>query len=589
MFKQRLSVVMMAALLCPTVIAAEVSGTIFFGDSLTDSGAYAPSLSFTTNPDPVWAEILAEQLGHSGESSVNGGTNYAWGGARIAEINASSPAAIPIKTQVDNYLTANGSARGDVLYTLWGGANDILALAPSADPLDGLNQAIAAQVAAISSLKKAGAKYILVPNIPDIGITPGGVNEGDAAAAGLTLLSEYYNGALYRSLNIAGIKVIPVDMMGLLREVSQSPSVYGFSNITVPICGAVSSLICTPADYIDPANAATYLYADGIHPTGAGHQLMSDYVYSVITAGEMIAQAATQGLYTQRGITRDIHNQSLRGQGSSLDEAHVWASGTLGQQAWNEPGSDRELGYSAGIGIAKRLDDRRLFGIAFHSNMRDSKVGDNQVDLTAGTFSLYGGYHNEAWNLSGVASIGSHDYDLERSVRLGPNRTRMNGSTGAVQFSAGAELRYLIQRNRFSHGPVVGLQLQHLSIDGYTEQATSGQAAAIRYSSHDVSSTLATLGWQAKWALTNWQPYADVRWYNELNSDNEEVGLALATLPNNRFTLPVSSSDEQYGNITLGVDTQLSENVNASFELNHLFGHQQLDDTSVTVSLHYPF
>lgn len=43
--------------------AADYSSTIFFGDSLTDSGAFQSLLpvggKFTTNPGPVWAETVA--------------------------------------------------------------------------------------------------------------------------------------------------------------------------------------------------------------------------------------------------------------------------------------------------------------------------------------------------------------------------------------------------------------------------------------------------------------------------------------------------------------------------------------------------
>ena len=65
------------------------SSVVVFGDSLTDSGNIArlnglpPGTSFTTNPDPVWAEIVAQAFGASGTNSLDGGTNHAWGGACV--------------------------------------------------------------------------------------------------------------------------------------------------------------------------------------------------------------------------------------------------------------------------------------------------------------------------------------------------------------------------------------------------------------------------------------------------------------------------------------------------------------------------
>ena len=71
--------------------AQSFSDVVVFGDSLSDSGnaALANGLpagnSFTTNPDPVWAEIVAEAFGASGRNSLAGGPNYAFAGACVNE------------------------------------------------------------------------------------------------------------------------------------------------------------------------------------------------------------------------------------------------------------------------------------------------------------------------------------------------------------------------------------------------------------------------------------------------------------------------------------------------------------------------
>ena len=54
--------------------AQSFSNVVVFGDSLSDSGNAAaasglplpPGTSFTTNPDPVWAEIVAGPSAHRG-------------------------------------------------------------------------------------------------------------------------------------------------------------------------------------------------------------------------------------------------------------------------------------------------------------------------------------------------------------------------------------------------------------------------------------------------------------------------------------------------------------------------------------------
>ena len=76
------------------------------------------------------------------------------------------------KTQTNNYL-ANNKIDSNGLYVVWAGANDLLAA--SADPTNAqaiILGAVGSQVNTIKTLKDNGANYILVPNIPDVGLTP---------------------------------------------------------------------------------------------------------------------------------------------------------------------------------------------------------------------------------------------------------------------------------------------------------------------------------------------------------------------------------------------------------------------------------
>ena len=104
--------------------AQTYSQTVFFGDSLTDSGWFRPALvqangpsaavlgRFTNNPNWVWSEYVADFYGTNATSANQGGTNYAVGGANTGE-NAASPfGAIPsLSTQITNYLTSTATRR----------------------------------------------------------------------------------------------------------------------------------------------------------------------------------------------------------------------------------------------------------------------------------------------------------------------------------------------------------------------------------------------------------------------------------------------------------------------------------------------
>ena len=109
------------------------SDVVVFGDSLSDSGnagsllPLPPGSSFTTNPDPVWSEIVAETFGASGMNDLAGGSNYAFAGACVNPATPCDADQSPTVTeQIAKYfLKSDRRADPNALYAVWGGANDV--------------------------------------------------------------------------------------------------------------------------------------------------------------------------------------------------------------------------------------------------------------------------------------------------------------------------------------------------------------------------------------------------------------------------------------------------------------------------------
>lgn len=226
-----------AALMSTSAFAGLYSNTYFFGDSITDSGAFEgqsytytdaiggshtvtlpAGARWTTNNADNYATLLAKKYGitllatnqDSGSTlNNNGGQNYAQGGARSLETTNTGPGSLEIRdlsTQVADFLTTTGGkADPNALYTIWIGGNDIpVALTQAATSSATAEATIkaaalnAAQQAA--ALQAAGAKHIVLIQLPDFSKTPaityasidatisalvtgGAMAGGDAAAA----------------------------------------------------------------------------------------------------------------------------------------------------------------------------------------------------------------------------------------------------------------------------------------------------------------------------------------------------------------------------------------------------------------------
>ena len=181
-----------AALLAAPAGAGEFTNAWFFGDSLSDTGNIG---RFTTNPGAIWAEVLAQRLGTSAPPVAADGTDYADGWARVYTTWNPQPTitAVSVADQVTAYLTASGGAADPgALYAVWAGANDVFhagTALPAASVPGYLFQTTAQEVAVIRALHDAGARTIIVPTLPDMGLTPAAQLAGPAAAAGFTSMS----------------------------------------------------------------------------------------------------------------------------------------------------------------------------------------------------------------------------------------------------------------------------------------------------------------------------------------------------------------------------------------------------------------
>ena len=254
--------------------AAQFSNVYVFGDSLSDAGYYRGFLAaagvpaslvaimgrYTTNPGPVWSELVSNFYGVTpSPSNVSEGNIFAQGGARIVGTpGVSTPpgqAQRPIATQITEFL-ARGPADPDALYAVWGGANDVFfnlgafsaGAITQAELQTNVLGAAAAEIQQIGRLRAAGAQYILVFAIPNIGAAP--AFAGTPSAASVTALTAGYNTTLFTGLAGAGMRVIPVDTFSFFNEILANPAAYGFTNTTGIACGAfppVTTSFCCSA------------------------------------------------------------------------------------------------------------------------------------------------------------------------------------------------------------------------------------------------------------------------------------------------------------------------------------------------------
>jgi len=284
--------------------AAAFSGMYVFGDSLSDNGNLHDILGIPAAPywegrfsdGPVAAERMADALIAGGSAGSNF-HDYAYGGAKTG--TSAFPPGVLSQTQT-LYLGSLGLGAGgadpNALYFVWGGANDLGSTSSS------YTSAVNNLKTAVESLAAAGAQHILVPNLPDLSLTPKLQATGDAAriqeAHDLSVAFDSLLSTTLADLNGSlGAQVVGFDTFSLFNQVLADPSTFGFTNVSTPCFDASSGAVC--------ANADQYLFWDDFHPTTAAHQILADQmVASVVpepaTVLLMVAGLGLIGLQLRR-------------------------------------------------------------------------------------------------------------------------------------------------------------------------------------------------------------------------------------------------------------------------------------------------
>lgn len=568
----------------PAVTAADFSGSIFFGDSLSDSGTFGAK--FTTNPAAIWPELMAGRLGTQATPAVAGGTNYAVGGARVTSLPGIPPTpptdgAPPITTQITSYLASTGGvASPSALYSVWGGANDVFfatglgAGAPAYIAQTG--DELAAQLA---RLQAAGARVIVVPNVPDIGTTPFGVSQGPAGAAALTQLSAGFNQALHAGIAARGLRVVAADTFGLLNEVLADPAAYGFVNGSVPACGATPSLLCTPADLVAPGAERNFVFADGVHPTAGAHAVLDDYMASILAAPGQISMLAETAVQTRSRMVDQLFVQMRHGAAARAREGRsVWVSADARHARVESQGLAGSADGS-GAGVSAGADfvpaPGWVLGAALaHSQPRIEFSGGGEYRQSETALALYGGWTRGAYYLNSALTYGELEYDLRREIRLGAATRTARGEPRGHGTSLGLEGGANFVAGRIAHGPLAGVLLQQVKVKAFSEQGAG--SAGLRYAAQTRDSAVARLGWRLEYDAGPWRPYARLTLDHELRDDDRQIEAQVATSPDvPMFALPAAAPDRTHATLVAGTSLRLDPDWTAHLGLAQTLGQDK--------------
>ncbi|WLF83904.1 autotransporter domain-containing protein [Moraxella sp. ZY210820] len=581
MFRPLTLTLALSALMSTASFAQDFSKTVFFGDSLSDTGRIKeiisgenPALgsilqdSFTTNPTPVWTRVLANSYGTSAEPyTANNpkGTNYTVGASQAGkEAIWNGLVEIPsTKKQIASYLANNnGKADPNALYSVWIGANDLFAVAenPSNAQASIINSATRA-VADVETLNQAGAKLILVPNIPDLALTPLILNN-PALATPAQQAAQLYNANLYNGLNQTTANVVPANTFKLLQEATANPTGFGFKNVTGVACAnqlgvpTSESLACTTANLADANDSENYMFADAIHPAGRTHRILAQYYRSIIEAPAQVG-VLTNSLVVQGNNQNQQMQRRL--QQIKPTQNNWWVDGQVSHSEVNQVKTDGlDSQVRLGADVAKGGHNTGLY---VQLGQQKNEIGKNSTDVQQFGLGLYHRYQHNQWRLQSHAGLDHLAIEHTRQVNWDGEARQHNAETDGQRLQVSTRGSYDIQQGNLTYTPYLGASYQRLNINDLLENQTN-LSTAMKFHGHSQKSLQGELGLNVNYKVNpQTNIYGGLGVSHEFENQDFNITASLPSISqyNRGFTMPINSkTDKTAVNAHIGAEWQFA-------------------------------
>lgn len=268
------------------VSALQPNRFISFGDGLSDLGQGGARYTINDGTVNTWADRLASRYGKTLTAQATGGLGFAQGHAAADAMPRS------IAAQIDAFLVNQTFGVNDVVlmnipmsYVLRPVAAVKAGTLTEAAAFQQIVDSGVAFAAQVKRLIAAGAKYIVVAGMYDLGRSPYGIaialpnlftSETQRSSAAVTRMNDTFK---IEAASL-GSNVLFIDAAFLVNRNVQFGPNWGFVNSNTAICTTPTALTCNDTTLTTSASSKSqYLFADNIHMTPSGNQQLGDYAY----------------------------------------------------------------------------------------------------------------------------------------------------------------------------------------------------------------------------------------------------------------------------------------------------------------------
>jgi outer membrane lipase/esterase len=136
------------------------------------------------------------------------------------------------------------------------------------------------------------------------------------------------------------------------------------------------------------------------------------------------------------------------------------------------------------------------------------------------------------------------------------NKADTDGRSPALALRAGGDLT----EGRVATGPVVGIVVQRMRVDDFTETGDSG-VTALSFCSQTRDSLVSQLGWRASVDLGARRPFAEAKWNHEWADKDRTVTASLTSVAAPSYTMDAAPAASNWADASLGAFYKLNSQV----------------------------
>jgi outer membrane lipase/esterase len=574
-----------------SVYAEDYSKFYFFGDSLSDVGNHFAA-PLTNGRGNLWTDVVAEHYGKDNSPSdpkpwskkKTPGNDYAVVGADTDYlVNEELP-----KFE-KSLAAAHTSLDSHALYSVWAGSNDLFPLGKippeqQAAALVKISEHGANNLVTIlNKLHDLGARYLLLLNITDLGLTPEAIASGNPGAS--TTAAAYFNQLMQEKINALSYDVLQLDIFSLLQEVVANAKDYGFTNTT----GYCNSRECTG-----------YLFFNEVHPSVAGQQIIGDYVLQALDLPRralLLTQLPSSAFASQNRIIEQ--NLAPRARPVTPGKAVFFAGSDYSKdnnvaQLDNVGTSNSAKNINVTTGLLYAVNQSLTTGASFsynHSSNAFAESRDSAVNWDAKQLALFANYNLSKAYINAIVSAGSLAFrDMHRMFHLGPllkdARASAKGHLYGAHLSSGLQI---MKRETFSTGPFLTADYTSVTVNPYTEQGAGASNMIFERQKRGYFSS--GLGWEAnlKQRVGQIDTIAHVfvagnrQWFK----GDEDIHFHVGNIDGAHSSLPVITHNSQYLSTGINLAAQVTQKLGLSVGYEFDKGNYELKQHNFMVNLQY--